>query len=116
MKKFLVLFKWDPTTNPVSVSELFAKAPPEQMKAGMAAWTAWYDKCGGAIVDRGSPVDHAQRMTETTTKPIRSDTTGYVILSAESAQDALMLMRGHPHFHAPGTSIEVLEMITALAN
>jgi len=37
--------------------------------------------------------------------------TGYSIVQADSRAEVERLFEGHPHFHAPGASIEVLEVM-----
>ena len=51
MSKYLVLYRSEGALTGTSVSEMFAKTTPEQLAAGMGAWQAWHEKCGGAIVD-----------------------------------------------------------------
>jgi hypothetical protein len=107
VKKFLVLYQ-----STVPASEQMKQATPEQAKAGMDAWMSWAGRAGSGLVDMGSPV----AATATLSGPAQiaagsSPVGGYSILQAES-KDALMgLMKNHPHFMAPGASIEVLEFL-----
>jgi hypothetical protein len=41
----------------------------------------------------------------------KSTITAYTLPEASSMQEALELMRGHPHFHTPKGFIEVLEAL-----
>jgi hypothetical protein len=110
MKKFLVLYQ-----STVSASEQMKNATPEQAKAGMDAWMSWAGRAGSGIVDMGSPVAGAATLNG----PGRvgqvasgnSQIGGYSILQAESQDALLELMQNHPHFRAPGASIEVLEFL-----
>ena len=45
MKKFLILYQ-----SPVGAREQMANATPEQAKAGLDAWMAWFGKVGPAVV------------------------------------------------------------------
>src|SRR5690349_1939214 len=102
MKKFLVLY-----ASSVSATEQMAKATPEQQKAGMDAWMAWAKKAGPAIVDLGTPLGNSQKVTPDTVKSTSSNVAGYSILQAESSAAVAELLKGHPHFMAPGAAIEV---------
>ena len=107
MKKFLVLYE-----STASASEQMRHATPEQAKAGMDAWMSWAGRVGSGIVDLGSPVAAAARLSGPTQVATgKSPVGGYSILQAES-KDALMnLFRNHPHFMLPGASIEVFEFL-----
>ena len=111
MKKYLVLYQSEGTPGGMSVSEMMANVSPEQMKAGMAAWQAWYEKCGSAVVDKGAPLDKSTMVNRGSSEPHKTRITGYTILGAASLEEAIALVQGHPHFYAPGTSMEVLEFV-----
>lgn len=107
MKKFLVLYQ-----STVPASEQMRHATPEQAKAGMDAWMSWAGRVGSGIVDMGSPVAAAAKLTgQDQIGAGNAQVGGYSILQAES-KDALMgLLKNHPHFMAPGASIEVFEFL-----
>jgi hypothetical protein len=93
--RFLVLYR-----SSVGAREQMADVSPEQAQAGMDAWRAWMDKAGAAIVDFGSPVAGD------------SDVGGFSILQGDSQEAIDGLLADHPHRHAPGASIDVLEFLT----
>jgi len=104
MKRFLVLYE-----SSVPATEQM-KAPPDQMKAGFELWMKWMQKAGGAIVDGGAPL--ATPFTVKGSGPgTASKVTGYSMVQAETRAEVERLFEGHPHFHAPGAAIEVLEVI-----
>ncbi len=103
MTKFLVLYR---TT--VSSKDQMMGATPEQMKAGMDAWMAWFKKVGPAIVDGGAPLGESALIKGKTGS---GHIGGYTILQAKSIDAAKKLLDGHPHFGAPGASIEVIEIL-----
>jgi hypothetical protein len=107
MKKFLVLYQ-----STVPASEQMKSGTPEQAKAGMDAWMSWAGQVGSGIVDMGSPVAAAARLDGPGQVAAgNSQVGGYAILQADS-KDALMnLLKNHPHFMAPGASIEVFEFL-----
>jgi hypothetical protein len=111
MKKYLVLYRSESALSGGSVSEMMARSTPEQLAAGMGAWRAWHEKAGGSIIDLGAPLDHATTLAGGAAQPGKTSITGYSVLHAGSIDDAVSLMRDHPHFFAPGASIEVLECV-----
>ena len=94
MPKFLVLYR-----SSVSARAQMASATPEQAQAGMQAWQAWAEKAGPAIVDFGAPLDGD------------GDVTGFSILQSDSRSALDGLLADHPHRHAPGAAIDVLELM-----
>ena len=107
MEKFLVLYQ-----STVPASEQMKSATPEQAKAGMDAWMSWAARAGSGIVEMGSPVAPAAKV-ESPAKvgPGSSPVAGYSILQAESKESLMALLTNHPHFLAPGASIEVLQFL-----
>ena len=112
MSKYLVLYQSEAALTGMSVSEMFKNTTPEQMAAGMAAWQAWSASAGDAVVDLGAPLDKSTTVAGGSATPGKTAITGYTMLRAESMEDAVKLMKGHPHFHMPGASIQILECIS----
>jgi len=106
MKKFLVIYG-----STASAREQMSKATPEQAKAGMAAWMAWSQKAGTAIVNLGAPVGNPAKISGGTAADSKSEVSGFSILQAESRDAMIALLKDHPHFGAPGASIEVHEFL-----
>jgi hypothetical protein len=61
-----------------------------------------HEKVSGSV-----SVDHAARGPDEE----RDAGTGYSILQAESKDALMALLKNHPHFMAPGASIEVFEFL-----
>jgi hypothetical protein len=106
MTRYLVLYR-----APTSAREQMAQATPEQAKAGMELWGHWAQKADGAIVDMGAPLGEGRRLEAGAARPGDATITGFSILQAASMDDALALLKDHPHFHTPSGSIEVLETL-----
>jgi len=106
MKKFLILYK-----SSVPTGQQMATATPEQMKAGMDLWKAWAQEAQKAIVDLGMPLGNSKEMAGGSVRPSDSKVSGFSILQAESERAVTDLLKNHPHHHAPGASIEVLQMM-----
>ena len=112
MNRYLVLYRSEGALNGPTVSEMFSKATPEQMQAGMAAWRAWHEKCGSAVIDLGTPLEKSTTMAGGSEAPEKTSITGYTFLQAGSIEEAATLMKDHPHFHMPGSSVQILECIS----
>lgn len=107
MTKYLVLYR-----STVSATEQMATLTPEQGKAEMDAWMHWAQRAGSAIVDLGSPLGVARQFTSATAMaPGDSQVGGYSILQAADANALQALLAGHPHFRAPGATIETFEVL-----
>ena len=57
----------------------------------------WANQCGDALVDLGSPLGGAQRVTQSGSSQSDSNVVGYSILQAENMEAAQALLQGHPH-------------------
>lgn len=79
---------------------------PEDGKAMMEEWMAWFSKLGDHIVDPGAPTGEQSSLGGAP----KSGVTGYSIISAESLEEAIALTEDHPHL-ARGGSIEVIETL-----
>ena len=106
MKKFVALY-----FAPASAIEQMSKSTPEQMKAGMDGWMKWADKNKKAITELGAPLGKTKRVTDRGVSAGKNEITGYSVVQAETHEAAAKLFEGHPHFHLPGASIEVMEMM-----
>jgi len=107
MKKFMVIYIVSK-----EAMEKMKNTTPEEKKKGMEPWKAWMEKCGNALVDGGSPLGKVQIVTSSGSEQGKDDVGGYSILQAESMDDAVKLLEGHPHLAwAEGCDINVYEMM-----
>ena len=104
MSKYLVLYK-----SSASAGEQMG-GDPAQAEAAMGLWMAWMEKCGPALVDPGSPLGEATEVPSVAARTGRH-IGGYSILQGDSLEEIEGLLDGHPHFHAPDATIEVLEFL-----
>ena len=88
-----------------------AKATPEQARAGMNAWMDWAGNNSRALVDLGSPLDGATKVTPESTGFSKGTVTGYSIFQAQSLDALVKSLKNHPHFLMKGNSIEVFEVL-----
>ena len=68
----------------------------EQQKV-MADWGAWYGAMGEAVVDGGNPFSHSKQVTADGVNEDAPALTGYTVIAADSLDDAVAKVKGHPH-------------------
>lgn len=71
----------------------------EQAKV-MAAWGAWYEKMGSAVVDGGNPFSNSKHVTDSGVadgSASNPPVSGYTIISADSLDAAVDTVTDHPH-------------------
>jgi hypothetical protein len=83
----------------------------EEQDRVMAAWGAWYQKLGPAVVDGGNPIGHARTIDSggaVTDGGGANPVSGYTIVRAGNLDEAVVLAEGCPVLLSGG-SIEVGE-------
>jgi hypothetical protein len=107
MPKFMILFQ-----SPTSASDNMKNSTPEQMQQGMQMWTKWREKIGEDKFDWGMPLDKGKHIEGGEVSDSSLTVSGYAILTAESMDEAVKLLKTHPHLEMqPDGSIEVLEFL-----
>ena len=106
MKTFLALYMGSASGGgPASMSE-------KERNAGMKAWGDWMAKNAAAVVDAGGPLGKTKKAGPAGVSDTKNAITGYVIVQADSHEDAARLFEGHPHFTIfPGDSVEIMERL-----
>ncbi|MGA9161371.1 MAG: YciI family protein [Actinomycetota bacterium] len=87
------------------------KMPPtEEARSGaMDAWHLWFEHVGHAVKDLGFPfMPMARQVSDGSVTEARAETTGYLIVQADSVEEVLDLAKGCPVLKA-GTKITVFE-------
>jgi hypothetical protein len=90
-----------------------AGAPsPEEAQQAMAAFMAWAQSAGSALVDPGAPLGPRKTVSSgsVTDGPASGPADGYSILEAADLDSAVGLVRGHP-FIGRGGSLEVSQAV-----
>jgi hypothetical protein len=107
VQKYLVLYR-----STVSAVEQMAATTPEEGKAEMDAWMQWAQRAGSAIVDLGSPLGVARQFTGgSASAPGDGQVGGYSILQATDERALQAVLADHPHYRAPGGTIETFEFL-----
>ncbi len=102
MPKFMAIYTGtaDPT-----------RAPPsgETLAAGMAAWQAWGKRYADRIVEFGGPLGKTKRVNKNGVADASNNMSAYVIVDADSHEDAARMFVDHPHFAIfPGDGVDVM--------
>ncbi len=80
--------------------------------AGMKAWMDWGTAHADRIVDQGAPLGRTKRAAPEGIADFRNTMTGYVIVEAESHDEAARMFENHPHFTLfPGEAVEIMECL-----
>lgn len=107
MKKYIVIYH-----APKSAVAKMANVSSEDAKKGMEPWFAWQKRVGSGMVDMGTPLGNGMKVTKSGTIPSDKDVVGYSILQANSMDEAVELLKGHPHLDwVEGCTIEVHESL-----
>ncbi len=103
MQKYLVLYHASTDT-----MQAMMKSTPEDMQAVMAAWKAWAEGCGDALVEM-SPLGPGRRVAASGGSAGEMGVVTYSVLQAEDMEAAQALLADHPHLTIAGCGIEVYE-------
>jgi hypothetical protein len=111
MKKFVALYLGSP--NARSNWEKLSEAERNQRQAaGMKAWGDWMTTHAGNIVETGGPLGKTKRINSQGVADTTNLVTGYVVVQAESHEEAAKLFLNHPHFTSfPGDCVEIMEAL-----
>lgn len=106
MKNFIVTYH-----APQEFMAQMANSTPEQREEGMKQWMAWAEKCGEHMVDLGAPLSGGVKLnTDGSSEKSSREVCGYTVLQADTMDDAVQLLQGHPHLAwQDGCQIEVHE-------
>jgi hypothetical protein len=102
MAKFIYLYR-GPAPDPA----------PEQASERMAAFGAWVEKVGAALVDVGSPFGRSASVRDDGTEGTAGDLIGYTIVEADDLATAKSLTDGLPFLSESdgGCAVEIFELL-----
>jgi hypothetical protein len=105
MKQFLAIYLGSPGMSPAALSE-------ETIQQGMAAWGKWMMDHADKVVVEGGPLGKTKRVDKAGVADTRNAMTGYIVVKAETHEEAAKLFEGHPHFTIfPGEAVDVMECL-----
>ncbi len=113
MKKFMAIYTGaDSSPNHEKWNALSKEAQHEQIAKGMKEWSQWGEKYAKSIVVFGGPLGKTKLVNAKGVSDIKNQMTGYVIIEAESHEDAAKMFLNHPHFAVfPGEAVEIMECL-----
>jgi hypothetical protein len=113
-RKYLVLFRSQPTGGGPQPSP-----SPEQMQQMVVAYKSWMEKFKDDILDLGDKLKSDGRVVTASGVAdgpfveAKEVVGGFMIVSAESYDGAVAVVRACPAVHAPGALLEVRELAGA---
>ncbi len=113
MKRFMAVFTGSPTAFE-GYSKRFKSEDERKAndRKGMEAWQQWMEEHSDSIVDGGGPLGRTKRVTNDGIADVRNNMGGYVVVEAESQDEAAKMFLDHPHFTIfPGDGVEVMECL-----
>jgi len=105
MAKFIYLYR-----GPAPMSD----PTPEQAAERMAAFSAWMEKVGAALVDVGSPFGASVSVRDNGTEGTAGDLIGYTIVEADDLAAAKEFTDGLPFLsgHDGKCAVEIFELLS----
>lgn len=83
-----------------------------KQQQGIAAWKAWAERHQHAIVGMGGPLGKTKKITEHGIEDTSNNLGAYMVVRADSHEDAAKLFENHPHFTIfPGEGVEVMPVL-----
>lgn len=113
MKRFLAVYTGSQEGTEKSGWNALSDADrKEREQRGIKAWMDWAAAHKDAIVENGGMLGKTKRAGPEGRADIRNNLAGYVVVQAQSHDEAAKMFEGHPHFTIfPGQSVEIMEII-----
>lgn len=108
MKKFLGIYMMPA----LAMDEARKTSTPEKHKEEMASWGKWMESIKSSTVDGGAPTGKNMRVNVKGSTIIRNEVCGYIIVEAQSLEDAAKLFEGNPMLAMPEAYVEVAECMS----
>jgi hypothetical protein len=81
-------------------------------RQGMAAWHAWAEKHGAAIVAMGGPLGKTKQIDARGIADVSNQMGAFTVVRAASHEAAAKMFENHPHFSIfPGETVEVMPVL-----
>ena len=98
--------------NMAEMKKMMETSSAEDRKKGMEEWGAWMKKNMAIFADMGGPTGKNMQITPSGMTQVSNDIGGYSIVQAESAEAVAKLLANNPHFHLPGSTIDLAEIVS----
>jgi hypothetical protein len=110
MKKYLAMFI-APVEAYDKMKEEMKNKTPEQQQAEMEGWKTWMTAHAANIVDHGGGLGKTMRVKEGgSVEATRNELGGYMIIQAETPEEAAAIYKDSPHFGVTGGWVDVMEI------
>jgi hypothetical protein len=95
----------------------FRERPEDEQNAvddtGLPAWEAWEKTHATMIVDKGGMVGGTLRASPSGIAPSSNAICGYIVVEAQSIDEAAAIFADHPHFSIfPGDGVDIMPFVT----
>ncbi len=111
MKNYLAVFLGSPDMGK-NMREDTSDDMKKRMQEGMMAWGKWMEDHKDAVVNGGSPLGKTKKINKEGVADTRNEMGAWVVVKAESHDDAAKMFLNHPHFMIfPGDRVEVMECL-----
>ncbi len=112
MPRFLAVYTMKPED--VASFRNLPKAEQDAIDAvGIAAWAEWLESNAAFILEPGGMVGKTTRVTRDGVAGAVNTICGYLVVEANSADDAARLFEDHPHITVfPGDGVDIMPLVT----
>ena len=111
MKNYLAIFLGSPDMGK-QMRDDNSDEMKKRMQEGMTAWGKWVEDHKADIVNGGSPLGKTKKADKNGISDTRNELGAYVVVKAESHDEAAKMFLNHPHFIIfPGDRVEVMECL-----
>lgn len=84
----------------------------EKEQKGIAAWKAWMIKHQNVVVGMGGPLGKTKRIYSGGIDDVSNNMGGFVVVRAQSHEEAARFFENHPHFtDFPGEYIDLMPVL-----
>lgn len=111
MKNYLAVFLGKPEA--MDAWKALPEAERKDLeKRGIEAWHKWVADNKSVVTEMGSPLGKTKRVDKNGVSETRNELGAWVVVKAESQDEAAKLFLNHPHFTIfPGDRVEVMECL-----
>ena len=112
MPRFLAVYTMKPED--VARFRRLPKAEQDEVDAaGLKQWLEWEARHSASILDSGGMVGKTRRVTREGIADAVNPFCGYIVVEAETIDEAARLFENHPHFAVfPGDGVDVMPFVT----
>lgn len=112
MKKFLAVYRGEPNKENDEWNNLPKDEMEKRIQKGMDAWGKWMCDNASRIVYPGGPLGKTLQVNKKGVSSKVNSDCGYVIIEAETHEEAANKFLNHPHFAIfPGENVEIMECL-----